>query len=886
MLSIIQEYNNHLEEIFENSFDYIYLHDKEGNILDVNNIVVKNLGYSKNEILRMRVTDFLFEETISKVSEEIRETIETGVVNKPKTYKVKKKDGSFVYIEASAIPLKENGEFYAILGIGHDVTPYIKVVKKLKESEKKFRHLFDQSPYSILIFDYKGNLINSNRKLVKKLGDFVGIEFSGKNFIEIISYFENSEQLLQIFKERFKALREGKDLQTTEFPVITKSGQKLWLFWQSSKVQIENETLIQVIINDITEMKNAEEELKVSEKKFRNLSHKLEERVNERTKELKQSEEKYRELFNGMSNGVVVYETPDEGTTFIFKDMNPSGEKISGVKREDILGKDVLELFPRIKPAGLFDTFKKVYKIDTPVRHPITFYGDETISRWAENYVYKLPTGEIVAVYDDLTELKITEQKLRLLNEELEQRVGDRTKELKESEEKFRTMTEQSLVGIVILQDDVFKYANQRVANIIGYTIEEIQNWGPREFVNVIHPEYQQVALEQARKKQNGSKDVVTRYIIKCIRKTGENVWVEIFSRTISYQGRLADFITFIDITDNKQAEQRLVESEEKFRNIAEQSFMGIIIIQNGELKYMNKALSKISGYSIDEMLNWSQKDMLKIIHPDDLETILKRLQSNIEGTMGSFSSNVFRIISKNGDLRWLEDHTTRIVYQGKLANLISIVDITERKEVEQLIIEENKRLLELHELRKDLITRVSHELKTPMTSIYGASQILTKLYMNEIGEEPQKYIEIGHRGCLRLKQLINNLLDVSRLDAKRFELKLQREDLVELLIDCVKDMNYLATDRQLKMKIELPDEFFLDIDRLRFRQVLTNIISNAIKNTPIEGEIFIDLVEKSDCVDIRVKDTGIGLTEKEKENSLLMAIKVILETIQKNEKS
>ena len=84
LLSIIQEYSNHLEEIFENSFDYIYLHDKEGNILDVNNIVVKNLGYSKNEILKMKVTDFLLEEHTSSVTEEIKITMETGVVNKPK----------------------------------------------------------------------------------------------------------------------------------------------------------------------------------------------------------------------------------------------------------------------------------------------------------------------------------------------------------------------------------------------------------------------------------------------------------------------------------------------------------------------------------------------------------------------------------------------------------------------------------------------------------------------------------------------------------------------------------------------------------------------------------------------------------------------------------
>jgi len=254
------------------------------------------------------------------------------------------------------------------------------------------------------------------------------------------------------------------------------------------------------------------------------------------------------------------------------------------------------------------------------------------------------------------------------------------------------------------------------------------------------------------------------------------------------------------------------------------------------------------------------------MIYPEDLEIISKRLQSNIEGTMSLFSNNTFRIFNKDGKVRWLEDFTSKMIYQGIPANFISIVDITEKKEAEQLITEENKRLLELYELRKDLITRVSHELKTPMTSIYGANQILIKLYMDEIGDEAQKYIEIGHRGCLRLKQLIDNLLDVSRLDAKKIGLKLQKENLIDLLIDCVKDMNYLATNRQLKMKLDLPNEAYIEIDRLRFRQVLSNIISNAIKNTPKEGEILINLVENIEYIDIRVKDNGVGLTEKEQE--------------------
>jgi signal transduction histidine kinase len=193
-------------------------------------------------------------------------------------------------------------------------------------------------------------------------------------------------------------------------------------------------------------------------------------------------------------------------------------------------------------------------------------------------------------------------------------------------------------------------------------------------------------------------------------------------------------------------------------------------------------------------------------------------------------------------------------------------VDVTDKKKAEQIIIEENKRLLELEELRKDIITRVSHELKTPMTSIYGANQILTRLYMDEIGEEAQKYIEIGLRGTLRMKQLIDNLLDVSRLDAKKLGLRLQEENLVELIIDCVKDMNYLATDRQLKIKLDLPNEAYHNIDRLRFRQVLSNIISNAIKNTPVSGEILISIIEDNEYHGISIKDTGVGITEKERE--------------------
>jgi signal transduction histidine kinase len=193
-------------------------------------------------------------------------------------------------------------------------------------------------------------------------------------------------------------------------------------------------------------------------------------------------------------------------------------------------------------------------------------------------------------------------------------------------------------------------------------------------------------------------------------------------------------------------------------------------------------------------------------------------------------------------------------------------MDITDKKQAEQLIIEENKRLLELEELRKDLITRVSHELKTPMTSIFGTIQILLGIFREKLDKEALKYAKIGYRGCLRLKELIDNLLDASRLESKKFELRLQKEDLGILVDDCINDMSYLADTRKQTIEIDYPYKVEYEIDRLRFRQVITNIISNAIKNTPREGNIVISLNEKDVYIDIHVRDNGVGLTQKEKE--------------------
>ncbi|MBC7119394.1 MAG: hypothetical protein H5T36_03015 [Methanobacteriaceae archaeon] len=115
-------------------------------------------------------------------------------------------------------------------------------------------------------------------------------------------------------------------------------------------------------------------------------------------KELKEEGERYRNLFKYTGRCVAVYEAIDNGKDFVFKDFNPAAEHAEQVKREDVLGRRVTEVFPGVKNFGLLDVFKRVYKTGQPERFPLAHYKDERISGWRDNFVYKLPTGEIVAV--------------------------------------------------------------------------------------------------------------------------------------------------------------------------------------------------------------------------------------------------------------------------------------------------------------------------------------------------------------------------------------------------------------------------------------------------------------------------------------------------------
>jgi PAS domain S-box-containing protein len=173
------------------------------------------------------------------------------------------------------------------------------------------------------------------------------------------------------------------------------------------------------------------------------LNRKIEE--HKRTEEaLRESEARYKGIVEHTNNGVAVYRATSDQEDFIFIDFNKSGEKIEKIKRDEVIGKRVLDVFPGIKEFGLLKVFQRVWRTGMPEHFPVSQYKDQRIIGWRDNFVYKLPSGEIVAVYSDETERKQAEEALQMahaelynLNRELEKKVEERTRELRERTEQL-----------------------------------------------------------------------------------------------------------------------------------------------------------------------------------------------------------------------------------------------------------------------------------------------------------------------------------------------------------------------------------------------------------------------------------------------------------------
>ncbi len=244
-------------------------------------------------------------------------------------------------------------------------------------------------------------------------------------------------------------------------------------------------------------------------------------------------------------------------------DCNDRVVQLAGeASREALLAKQLDSAYERredrAKLLAKLQTSGEVRNFETWVRRPD---GRRACSSLSAVLAPLGPNGEllILGMVEDVTDRKLAEE-----------RAG-------EGEARFRVFAEQSLLGIAILQDDAICYVNQAVADMNGYTVEEMSRWRMSDLTRVIHPDDLAFATEQARKKQAGDATALSHYEYRVISKGGETRWAEQYSRTIDFGGRPADFVTLIDVTARKQAERQLSQLSANLERAAKLESLGVL---------------------------------------------------------------------------------------------------------------------------------------------------------------------------------------------------------------------------------------------------------------------------------------------------------------------
>jgi PAS domain S-box-containing protein len=829
-LEVREEYFRRLLEV---ASDMVAVLNEDLSIRFVGPSVEEVLGYKVEELLGRNVLDYFHPDDIQGTLIALEEGARNPGAPQPVKARVRHKDGSWRILEALGRNLLEDPVVKGLVVNAHDVTERERVDEELRNKEERFRAMLESASDLTMIINEDLTIRYMSPSVRKVLG-YGPEEYLGRP----ASDFFHPDDAATIAAALEEGLKKPGTPLSLEVHVRHRDGT--WRTFESVGRNLADDPLVGgYVVNshDVTERKAMEESLR-------------------------ESEERYRSLVENINDVVLVL-----GREGRIEYVSPAISRQSGYTPEELTGRSfaefvhpedlqkILERWERLQLGeDLQGSDYRLLDKDGSVRH--VHIATRTIVK----------DGEIAGhnvIMSDITDRKLAEEALR------------------ESEEKFRLISEQSMMGIIIIQDGLIKYANQAMGQITGYTAEETRSWRPWEIMETIHPDDRAFVTEQVRKKEGGEPDQKTHYTYRIITKSGEIKHVEIYSRTVQYRGRDADLATvvditdrvrieqeikereeyyrslienaldviavvdrdlnvlfvspsvekvfgyapeeleeilgkasihpddlpmiaeelariledkdyitsmqlrvrhrdgswryleasgrnfldhpsvggivvnFRDITDRKLAEEALRESEEKFRIISEQSLMGVFIIQDDRIKYANRTMEEIHGYSSEEVMSWPEGEYMKIVHPDDRAFVAEQARKKQHGEEGQETHYTYRLVTKAGEVKHVEIYSTTVLYEGRSADLATVVDITDRVHMEHELKEREEYYRSLIENTLDVIAVTDKDL---------AIQYISPSVEKVLGygpEEMQDVVGLDYLGPEDAKKVMENLVRI-----------------------------------------------------------------------------------------------------------------------------
>jgi len=438
--------------------------------------------------------------------------------------------------------------------------------------------------------------------------------------------------------------------------------------------------------------------------------------------------------------------------------------------------------------------------------------------------------------------------------------------ELGESQKLYQSVVEQISEGIVIVQDAKNAYVNPAIANIWGKPVEDIIGL---DYLALIHPDEHQRMAEIHKQRLAGGGPVAP-YEVRCLNENGATLWVKMTGTLIEYQGRPAALVSVHNITERKQAEDALKESKCMYQAVVNQVSDGIAIVQDGKDVYVNAGVAKLWGRPAEDIVG---RHFLDIVHPDEHERLAEIYKKRKAGD-GPLAPYEIRCWSAKGEDRWVEMSGSMIQYEGRMADLVSVRDITERKQAALALQEARDAAESANQAKSRFLAAMSHEIRTPLNGVLGITELVLD---SELTDEQRENLDIVYHEGETLLNILNDILDFSKMEAGKFELNACAFSLHDLIQIATGLFSKNALEKGIGLTgVALPAltcQLIGDVDRLR--QILMNLLSNAIKFTDAgEVRLQVELLQAEQLqaealheddrrIHLRfsVHDTGIGIS-------------------------
>ncbi len=428
---------------------------------------------------------------------------------------------------------------------------------------------------------------------------------------------------------------------------------------------------------------------------------------------------------------------------------------------------------------------------------------------------------------------------------------------LGEDEARFRTLADTVAAATFIFQGTALRYVNRAAAAMSGYAGDEML---AMSFWDVIHPDFRDLVRARGLARLRGEA-VPASYEVKIVTKQGEERWVEYTGGTIEFGGKIAVLGTAFDITERKQAEARLRESETRFRALIEHSSDVVVLVDtDGTLRYLGPSILRVLGYDPEELRG---SNTFALVHPDDREATQRSFEDLVRS--GGTRAVQFRYRHKDGSWRWMEGIGSNLIgVAGVHAVIVNSRDITERKRVEE---ESRARAAELaHVLRVsamgEMASALAHEINQPLGAIASyAEGCLLRLQGGEpVGDLTEALKDIAAQ-AVRAAEIVRGLKRFVRKEPPRRAWV----DINDLVQDAIRLVDAEARHHDIAIKMDLAEDGpRAHADRIQIEQVVLNLLRNAIESVQCGAGPAREVLVRTRRVDgvarVSIADTGSGL--------------------------